>query len=661
MAHKHSVYDSDTHLRINPTTRTFAVEGFTKNTIVQHDHNSERFTFELPRFIEGHDMLVCNSVQVHYLNVDANTQETSSGVFVVTDLQESPEDENIAIFSWLISSNATKYVGSLNFCIRFACISEENTVDYAWNTAVNTTMRVTDGINNAEIIIQEYADVLEQWKQDITSNIYDFLPEHLQFGSEGVQTVEILPTTELTLAVDDDGGLADPISQAMLTPLNLQEGVEYEVKLNGDTFNCVAYSFSIEGQTAIVLGSGSMIGIVGGNGEPFVFFESVAMGMAMFAYNGVLETATLSISTETEKIKKLDTKYLPSQLQFGEYKSETGGDTLTWDGDTTGLELNNGNMYKVTDIAPTLEELQKGVIITITQTANGQEVSEDMTRQIATPVTSPVIMISSVVKVVLEDYVGNNDIVITKGTYLANIVGVGHISKVKITDYKGFSSTVVKPLETKYLPEHLQFGATKEYGEIMSERELMGGEDDMWVAVNSDGSLFDCPQLVTGGKLTVTYNGTPYETTVTEMQGMQAYGNIGLMSGGADTGEPFVGLIGEEDGMRMLIAMPLDGSTTITMSIAGEVEKVTTLDVKYAPRPFIVNVTNGDVWTADKTYAEIYNAYSQGYQNYARLGSAVINLSFIDDWEVGFIQATANNIWNLKIDQEGTVSQNQLV
>ena len=328
MAHKHSVYDSDTHLRINPTTRTFAIEGFTKNTIVQHDHNSERFTFELPRVIEGHDMLECNSVQVHYLNVDAKTQETSSGVFVVTDLQESPDDENIAILSWLISSNATKYVGSLNFCIRFACISDENTVDYAWNTAVNTAMRVTDGINNAEVVIEEYADVLEQWRADITSNIYDFLPEALQFGSEistGGDTLKFDGNSE---GKDLVGGMFVQVSNATPT---LTTGT-VEIVVSGTT-NSVPFTQSevmewAEGCKCIVIDA-PFVAIVTSEAvgvdldgitfekEGTYFVCTEEDGMPMY-----VKSLKIDGCIDFPSIKKLDTKYIDAEWMATKSKSE---------------------------------------------------------------------------------------------------------------------------------------------------------------------------------------------------------------------------------------------------------------------------------------------------------------------------------------------------
>lgn len=42
-----------------------------------------------------------------------------------------------------------------------------------------------------------------------------------------------------------------------------------------------------------------------------------------------------------------------------------GGDTLTWDGNTEGLETDDGQFYKVTDIAPSIEAFANGGSVTV--------------------------------------------------------------------------------------------------------------------------------------------------------------------------------------------------------------------------------------------------------------------------------------------------------
>ncbi len=79
MAHLHEVKDKDTHFMIDPETMEITNASEVK-ALKQGDHGAERFTFEMPRYIEGHDMSVCNKVEVHYNNIkyDATTRETTT-------------------------------------------------------------------------------------------------------------------------------------------------------------------------------------------------------------------------------------------------------------------------------------------------------------------------------------------------------------------------------------------------------------------------------------------------------------------------------------------------------------------------------------------------------------------------------------------------------
>lgn len=167
---KHPVHDTDTHFVIDSVTREMTNQASLKTCLIQHDHNSERFTFDLPYHggIEGHDMLQCDSVQVHYINVDSQTKEQSAGVYEVTDLDTIPDEDREGIcFSWLISHNATEYVGSLSFLVRFACYGDDGNLSYVWNTAIYSGISVSNGIDNGEAVIDDYADILNKWYNEI--------------------------------------------------------------------------------------------------------------------------------------------------------------------------------------------------------------------------------------------------------------------------------------------------------------------------------------------------------------------------------------------------------------------------------------------------------------------------------------------------------------
>ena len=130
---------------------------------MQFDHNSEVFTFEVPRYIEGHDMTECNRVEVHYLNIDTATKEENKGIYLIDDLTVNAEDDTKLTCSWTISQNATKLVGSLNFLLRFMCLTDD-IVDYVWNTSIFSGIYVSKGIYNSKVVAEQYIDTIKAWE-----------------------------------------------------------------------------------------------------------------------------------------------------------------------------------------------------------------------------------------------------------------------------------------------------------------------------------------------------------------------------------------------------------------------------------------------------------------------------------------------------------------
>lgn len=192
MAHS-GVHDESLDFYINPDTR--AIEGVTKAkiTIVQNDHNSEQFTFKIPRYIEGHDMIECNRIEVHYNNVNSSTREQVIGVYEIEDLHLDEIDQDNLYFTWLVSQNATKHVGTLNFVIRFACLNGER-IEYAWNTIVNSDVVISSSIYNGEAVIEEYYDILEQWERKVGVGVSDVEQSATSTESEGVNVITLILT-----------------------------------------------------------------------------------------------------------------------------------------------------------------------------------------------------------------------------------------------------------------------------------------------------------------------------------------------------------------------------------------------------------------------------------------------------------------------------------
>lgn len=169
MAHEHEVIDKDTHFIIDPDDMTISSASEVK-PLKRGDHRSERYTFEMPRYIEGHDMSLCNKVEVHYNNIhyDSSTRETTtnSSFDGVEGFGISETSEDTVAFTWLVSGDATQLDGTLNFCIRFACLNGEE-IEYQKFTEVYESIPVGATIWNTEAVAKAYADVLEKWRQEI--------------------------------------------------------------------------------------------------------------------------------------------------------------------------------------------------------------------------------------------------------------------------------------------------------------------------------------------------------------------------------------------------------------------------------------------------------------------------------------------------------------
>lgn len=237
MAHLHSVYDGDTHFKIIPVSRK--IENTTgKVILMQNDHNSERFTFEIPRYIEGHDMSICNKVEIHYNNTDTKTKDVNKDVYEATDLQVSPDSEDVVICSWLISGNATKYAGSLYFVLRFACLTD-STIDYQWFTDIYKDITISKSIFNTETVAIDNSDILEQWKAEIEALFNSGGSGSGGGVAESVVNEKIATAKRELIGGADDLTDADTIHAAKNLARGLVNGLESKVVKTTELNNAI--------------------------------------------------------------------------------------------------------------------------------------------------------------------------------------------------------------------------------------------------------------------------------------------------------------------------------------------------------------------------------------------------------------------------------------
>lgn len=170
--HKHSktdVVDAVVLFKIDPITRAISKTSEHDVILVRNDHNSERYRISLPRYIDGHDMSLCDIARVHYINIGAASGVENSDTYEADDLGlivEDGMDEKDATevsFTWLVKNTATREHGRLAFAIELTCTSGGNNDGYSWNSGVYSDIIVSDGIHNGNAIIGVYGDILQHW------------------------------------------------------------------------------------------------------------------------------------------------------------------------------------------------------------------------------------------------------------------------------------------------------------------------------------------------------------------------------------------------------------------------------------------------------------------------------------------------------------------
>lgn len=172
-----------------------------KISLMQYDHNSERFTFSVAKEIEGHDMTNC-TIRIHYCNAGSNRSK-HNGLYEVSDVAVNPDNEDEITFSWLISQNATQYAGSLSFLVEFTCVKtveapEEESgtrveVWYRWSSNINKQISIVSGMNNNDSVDERYTDIINEWYTMIKKHLED-CDDRLQAGVQEI--IEYVPTGE---------------------------------------------------------------------------------------------------------------------------------------------------------------------------------------------------------------------------------------------------------------------------------------------------------------------------------------------------------------------------------------------------------------------------------------------------------------------------------
>lgn len=167
MTHSHNIVDYGSHFVIDPLLRTITSVA-EEVVLVEGDHNSERYTFEIPRMVEGHDMSLTDRIEIHYDNIAKNKKDISEGMCIATGVTV---DDNTLRFDWLVTENVTKFAGTTKFWINFICLDNDDNIIYSWGTEIFKSILVLPNNDNTDSVIAKFPDVLSQWKEAILSDL----------------------------------------------------------------------------------------------------------------------------------------------------------------------------------------------------------------------------------------------------------------------------------------------------------------------------------------------------------------------------------------------------------------------------------------------------------------------------------------------------------
>ena len=186
--------------------------------------------------------------------------------------------------------------------------------------------------------------------------------------------------------------------------------------------------------------------------------------------------------------------------------------------------------------------------------------------------------------------------------------------KIPLVDGKAISATggggsVPKPLTYDYMPEGYP---TKAMGTVtlLEEQELtftstMGAYT---------ATLTNALDIVVGQTYTVNWDGTEYECVCSVFNSMPVLGNLSIVGTGDDTGEPFLYIKGNGDGVGSSFGT-LDTSASHTISVKTTGETVTPMAEEFIPATALITYDSStDTFSSDLTNNELRKRLLSGKQ-----------------------------------------------
>ena len=448
----------------------------------------------------------------------------------------------------------------------------------------------------------------------------------VNFGADVYRVSEVTPT------------MADLTGGAIVKWSSQTEGSECTTE-NGLLREPISGIIMLNGGAVVIIDK-SLDGTDIGNGEPL-------KAGTYFAHDGGEYNESLTIpgyngfETTTTVVKKIPPKYLPEHLQFGTETKVVEGDTLIWDGNTEGKVIASDTFVKISNVVLTSDDLENGYKFSCV--FDGVTEERELT-EYERPNNDMLVICDGGVICVSTDGASIDEFVFPeKGIYIG--LGYTEASPVSLTihGYTGFKTTtsVVKKISPKYLPEGIGY----------SEKTVILPETTVEIDVEQGNGVIPYDFILEEGKeYTVKYNGVEYiVSNGMQMEGFFVMGNGGAVEEGFPvTNDPFI-IVSEEgesvDGsgfIRGWVVIPLDGSTSITLSIIEE--NVTQISEKYIPSVIkyvdctLTDSLDSTTLTADTvTGDQMYEWLKDGFD-------VVIRSKFTETTDIG--TETTTEIWS---------------
>ena len=271
-----SEQETESHIIID-SDRFITVPEELKRIAVQFDHNIETVTFDCPRYWDGLDM---SSMKVY---INYRCPDGTLGSYIADNVTVDESDSSIMHFDWLISRNVSSAKGNLAFLVCIKKTNSDGLEENHWNSELNTSMYISEGLECEDIIDQQYPDLCTQllYKMDEIENDFS---EYSKTASDTINVSKSYAEEAKTCS-----------EEAASTAANAEELLEKTTKLvetgglskTIDMLTDVLGNWNNAGGGNTSVGSSTLYGVTYGNG----MFVAVGNNVTYYSIDGKTWTA----------------------------------------------------------------------------------------------------------------------------------------------------------------------------------------------------------------------------------------------------------------------------------------------------------------------------------------------------------------------------------